>query len=114
MSTPHIHERVIDVWDGRVRLRTRVAGAGPPLVYLHAAAGLMWDPFLTRPCDSYTVYAPEFPGTSPADPYAIHQLDDLWDVVLAYEQALRELGLGAAALVGHCFGGMLAAELAAA
>ena len=114
MSTPHIHERVVDVWDGRIRLRTRVAGAGPPLVYLHSAAGLMWDPFLTRLCDSYTVYAPEFPGTSPADPYAIHQLDDLWDVILAYEQALRELGLGAAALIGHSFGGMLAAELAAA
>lgn len=40
--------------------------------------------------------------------------DDLWDTVLIYEHALRELGLTGAPVVAQSFGGMLAAELAAA
>lgn len=114
MTTPDITERVVEVWDGKLRLRLRVAGAGPALVYFHPETGLIWDPFLTRLAEHHTIYAPEFPGTSPSDPYAIHQVDELWDLVLIYEQALRELGLARPVAVAPSFGGMLAAELAAA
>lgn len=113
MTTP-LTDRTVSTWDGRVTIRVRVGGDGPPLVYLHPSAGLTWDPFLDRLATRYTVYAPEFPGTTPGDPYAIHQVDDLWDAVLIYEQALRELGLSGVPVIGQSFGGMLAADLAAA
>jgi pimeloyl-ACP methyl ester carboxylesterase len=103
----------VEVWNGRIKMRVKIGGEGPPLVYFHPSAGLLWDPFLGKLAKHYTVYAPEFPGTSAGDPYAIHQVDDLWDVVLAYEELLRKLGLERPVAVGQSFGGMLACELAA-
>ena len=74
-------------------MRVRVGGDG-------AAAGLLapggragLGPVPHELAQHYTIYAPEFPGTSAGDPYAIHQIDDLWDAVLVYEQTLRGLGL---------------------
>jgi len=63
---------------------------------------------------SFTVYAPEFPGTSVGDPYAIHAVDHLSDIVLIYEEVTRALGLRKPVVVGQSFGGMIAAELCAA
>lgn len=103
---------VIQAWDEKVALRVRVCGNGPALVYLHPAGGLVWDSFLERLADFYTVYAPEFPGTTPDDPYAGRCLDDIHDVVLVYEEAIRKLELDKPVLIGQSFGGMLAAELA--
>lgn len=108
---PAITEEAIRTWDGRLTIRVKVAGAGAPLLYLHPAAGLAWDPFLSHLAQHYTVYAPEFPGTSVGDPYAIHAVDHLSDVVLIYEEVVRTLGLHKPVVVGQSFGGMLAAEL---
>ena len=69
--------------------------------------------FCSSLSDRFTVYAPVFPGTDPVDTMSIHQVDDIFDVVLAYEGALRALGLQGAPVIGPSFGGMLAAELAA-
>jgi len=102
----------VKAWDGKVSVRVRVAGQGPALVYLHSAAGPLWDAFLERLAEQYTVYAPEFPGTSPDDPYAVKHLDDLQDVLLVYEEVIRKLQLDRPVLVGQSFGGMLATELA--
>lgn len=113
-STLDLTEKTLDLWGGEIQLRVKVAGQGPGLVYLHPAAGLAWDPFLERLAQDFTVYAPEFPGTSPADPYAVHKVDDLWQLVLMYEEAIRKLEIGTPVLIGQSFGGMLAAELAAA
>lgn len=112
--TPEISEEHVDLWGGRLTMRVKVAGAGAPLLYLHPAAGLVWDPFLSRLAERFTVYAPEFPGTSVGDPYAIHAIDELPDAVLVYEELIRRLGLDSPIMVGQSFGGMLAAELAAA
>ncbi|WP_328324786.1 alpha/beta hydrolase [Kribbella sp. NBC_00382] len=111
-TEPTITEEIISVWNGKITMRVKVAGAGTPLLYLHPAAGLAWDPFLSHLAERYTVYAPEFPGTSVGDPHAIHNIDDLGDVVLAYEELVRKLGLTKPVVVGQSFGGMLAAELA--
>ena len=43
--------------------KVRVGGSGPPLVYLHAAGGPIWDPFVEWLTESFTVYAPHHPGT---------------------------------------------------
>jgi pimeloyl-ACP methyl ester carboxylesterase len=107
-----IEERTVSVGDGRVELGVQVAGSGPPLVYLHPAAGLAWDPFLERLAEERTVYAPQVPGTTAGRPDAIRAVDDLWDLVLLYEEAIRALGLDRPAVIGQSFGGMLACELA--
>ena len=98
---------------GEGNIPVRVSGNGPPILYLHSEIGLSWDNFLAGFTANHTVYAPEFPGTAAGDSDAIHQHDDLLDVVLAYEEVVRALGLERAVVIGHSFGGMLAAELAA-
>jgi pimeloyl-ACP methyl ester carboxylesterase len=104
---------VVDVWGGKLPITVSVGGTGRPLLYLHQAAGLAWDPFVAHLAESYTVYAPQFPGTTPGNPYAVHTLNHLGDVILAYEELVRQLGLGQPVVIGQSFGGMLAAELAA-
>jgi pimeloyl-ACP methyl ester carboxylesterase len=109
-----IREQAVDVWGGKLKLRFKTAGSGPPVLYFHPAAGLHFDPFLAALSESYTVCAPEHPGTSAGDPDAIHQVDSLWDLVLIYEEAIRALALpGKPVAIGLSFGGMMAAELAA-
>lgn len=112
---PTISDVRIEVWSGALTIRFQVAGSGPPIVYLHPAAGLgHWDRFLTTLAGSHTLYAPEFPGTTPGDPHAIHKVDSLHDLVLVYEEAIRGLELDQPpVLIGQSVGGMLAAELAA-
>ena len=109
-----IEERSVRVWDGTVELGVQVAGSGPPLVFLHPAPGLAWDPFLERLAEERTIYAPQIPGTTAGRPEQIRAVDDLWDLVLLYEEAIRRLGLDRPDVIGHSFGGMLACELAAA
>ena len=108
-----IQEHTLSVWRGQIQSRVKVAGQGPPLIYLHGAAGLMWDDFLEGLSQTHTVYAPEHPGTTPGDPDAIKPLDDLWDLVLYYYELFDGLGLESPPVVGHSFGGMVASEIAA-
>jgi len=105
-------ERRVRVWQGTIDTAVKVAGGGPPLVFLHGETGLRWDPFLAALAGRHTVHAPEHPGTS-ADPDAIRHLDDLHDLVVYYLELFDGLGLGSFALVGHSFGAMVAAEIAA-
>ena len=108
-----VAERTLTVWQNKVESKVRVAGDGPPVVFLHGAGGLVWDPFLDVLTQSFTVYAPEHPGTSVGNPDAISPIDNLWDLVLYYYEVLDQLGLKSPPLIGHSFGGMMAAELAA-
>jgi hypothetical protein len=79
MSTtaPSLTDHTIAVWNDQIALHFKVLGAGSPIVYLHPAGGLALDPFLTALSEQHTIYAPEIPGTTPGDPHAIHQIDDL-------------------------------------
>jgi pimeloyl-ACP methyl ester carboxylesterase len=106
--------RTVSVWQDQVRIRCLSKGSGPALVFFHGPWGLTWDPFLDALAASFTVYAPEHPGTTPEAPDDIYRLDGLWDLVLCYDELLEALGLDSAAFVGHSFGGMVACELAAA
>jgi pimeloyl-ACP methyl ester carboxylesterase len=106
-------QRTVAVWQDRVRLRVHSKGSGPALVFFHGPWGLAWDPFLDALARDFTVYAPEHPGTTPGAPDDIYHLDGLWDLVLCYDELFDALGISQATLVGHSFGGMVAAEVAA-
>ena len=107
-------ERTVAVWQERVRMRVLSKGRGPALLFFHGPWGLTWDSFLDELAQSFTVYAPEHPGTTPEAHDDIYHLDGLWDLVLCYDELMAALGITGAAAVGHSFGGMVACELAAA
>jgi pimeloyl-ACP methyl ester carboxylesterase len=106
-------QQVVPVLGGALDITVNVAGEGAPLLYLHSAGGYYWDDFLDALAERYRVYVPHFPGTAPGRPNDIDRIDGLWDAVIAYEDLLDGLGLERFRLMGHSFGGMLAAELAA-
>lgn len=106
--------RTHPVWQDRVRMRVVSKGEGPALVFLHGPWGLRWDPFLDALSRHFTVHAPEHPGTTPGAPDDVSHLDNLWDLVLCYDELLERMGVERAAFVGHSFGAMVACELAAA
>ncbi|HEY3659540.1 MAG TPA: alpha/beta hydrolase [Steroidobacteraceae bacterium] len=108
------HERTLSLWSKQIKPRVLFGGGGPPVIFLHGAGGLLWDDFLDALATNYTVYAPEFPGTSPGEYDAIKVLDDWHDLVVYYSELIDELGVKDATLIGHSFGGMIAAEIAAA
>jgi pimeloyl-ACP methyl ester carboxylesterase len=113
MSAPEV--RRLKLWQGRIETEVEIAGRGPPLVYLHGPWGLAPDrAFVARLAGGHTVYAPKFPGTSRGNPDAVHALDGWLDLVVYYRELFDGLQLSTAAVVGHSFGGLLGAEIAAA
>jgi pimeloyl-ACP methyl ester carboxylesterase len=111
MATPTI--RTIPIKHCNFEAKVKVGGSGPPLVYLHAAGGPIWDPFVEGLCERYTVYAPHHPGTGETARDSIYAVDSLWDLVLIYDEILDALNLASVPVVGTSFGGMMTCELAA-
>jgi pimeloyl-ACP methyl ester carboxylesterase len=106
-------DEVVAVWNDALHVHVKVAGCGPPLLFLHSAGGPRWWPFLDRLSQRFTVYAPDLPGTSPGEPREIDKVDDFADLVLIYEEIVQALGIAGAVAVGESLGGMMAADLAA-
>jgi len=104
-------ESFVELRDGRFKIRTLQAGEGPSLLFLHGAGGLFWDPLLDALAAGHRVIAPEHPGAG--DSQGIEYVEDLWDLVLYYNELLDSFDVERATVVGHSFGGMVAAELAA-
>jgi pimeloyl-ACP methyl ester carboxylesterase len=113
MGAPQV--RRLRLWQSQVETEVEISGSGPPLVYLHGPWGLGPDRvFLARLASANTVYAPRHPGTTRGDPEAVHVLDSWLDLVVYYGELLDRLELDTPAVVGHSFGGLVAAEFAAA
>jgi len=108
-----VTDRPVTVWQNKINANVKVGGSGSPVVFLHGAGGLFWDEFLETLAGNHTIYAPEHPGTTAGDPDAVAHLDNLWDLVLYYDELLSGLGLRGVPVIGHSFGAMMAAELAA-
>jgi pimeloyl-ACP methyl ester carboxylesterase len=107
--------RKLKLWQGRIETEVEIGGSGPPLVYLHGPWGLAPDrAFIARLAERNTVYAPKFPGTSRGNHDAVHALDSWHDLVVYHGELFDALELAAPALIGHSFGGLVAAEIAAA
>ena len=107
--------RRIRLWQDRIETQVEIAGTGPALIYLHGPWGLNPDrSFIALLAQTHTVYAPRHPGTTPGDPDAVHAFDGWLDLLVYYGELLDRLHLnGPTTLVGHSFGGLVAAELAA-
>ncbi|HTX07387.1 MAG TPA: alpha/beta hydrolase [Solirubrobacteraceae bacterium] len=105
----HVPVRRIDVRGLEVAYRRR--GEGPPLLYMHGLGlSQRWLALyerLSRGCD---VVVPDHPGFGDSAPAA--WMRDFDDLVLHYAELADLLGLGAFHLVGHSFGGWVAAEFA--
>jgi pimeloyl-ACP methyl ester carboxylesterase len=104
-------EQIIELQGGKWKTRVLSAGEGSPVVFLHGAGGLVWDPFLEGLAHRHRVLAPEHPGTGSSQ--GVEHLEDVLDLVLYYGELFDALGVTSAPLVGHSFGGMVAAEIAA-
>ncbi|HZZ50730.1 MAG TPA: alpha/beta hydrolase [Pseudonocardia sp.] len=88
-------------------------GDGSPVVFLHGPFGQEWPGFLDDLAGAHRVYAPANPGAE--EPADLELLDDMHDLVVYYDELFENLGVGEPFdLVGHSFGGMVAAEYAAA
>jgi pimeloyl-ACP methyl ester carboxylesterase len=87
-------------------------GTGPAVLYLHGLYGVALDtPLIEALALRHTVYAPLAPGF--ADLAQLDDLHDIHDLALHYDDVLEALQLDHAIIVGHSFGAMIAAELAA-
>jgi pimeloyl-ACP methyl ester carboxylesterase len=106
-------DKTLSVWGDRVHPKVRIAGSGTPAVYLHGGYGPIEEEFIGEMAKTCTVYAPEHPGLTAGDEDAIKSLDDFWDLVLYYYDLFDKLGLKSPAVIGHSFGAMVAAEVAA-
>ncbi|WP_448508627.1 alpha/beta fold hydrolase [Immundisolibacter sp.] len=108
MANPTTHTYQVNA---RLAIDTLEAGSGEPLLFLHGAGGLAWDPYLDALAQQRRVIASYLPGTSKSND--ISQVRDLWDLVLTYYDLLDALHIERADLIGHSMGGMIACEMAA-
>lgn len=103
----------LTVRGGRLHTRVHIKGDGPPLLYFHGLLGIQWGSYLSALAKRYTIYAPEYPGTTPGyhqDVYAIH---DMLDLAVFYDDVVTALGITSATVLGESVGGMIALEYAA-
>jgi pimeloyl-ACP methyl ester carboxylesterase len=104
--------RIVALRDGAISLRVLAGGRGAPLVYFHSFhEAEPWSPLLDRLAERFTVYAPLHPGAPGSS--GIESIDDVHDLTLVHDELLDALALPSPHLLGHGFGGMAAAELAA-
>ncbi|MFR9806052.1 alpha/beta fold hydrolase [Pseudonocardia sp. RS010] len=96
---------------GRTQVVHR-AGDGPPLLWLHSLYG--FDPddgVLADLVTRYSVLAPVTPGMT--DLGELDDIDDFHDLALHYDDVLEACRLDSVTVVGHSFGALIGAELAA-
>ncbi len=102
----------LSIRKGAFTVRCWTHGKGRPLVVLHGWSGLPRDTFwLESLAQRRLVIAPEFPGFGESD--GLDKLDDFLDIALYHFDLFAALKLTQADVIGHDFGGAIAAEIAA-
>lgn len=93
------------------KIRLMRTGSGPPLLFLHGAAGASaWLPFMEALSRRFDVIVPEHPGFGGSD--TPDWLDNVGDLAYFYLDVIEALGLSNVNLVGTSLGGWIAAEIA--
>jgi pimeloyl-ACP methyl ester carboxylesterase len=101
--------QTIDLLDCTVQYRRR--GSGPPLLFLHGAAGVPgWTPWMARLAERFDVIVPDHPGFGASETPA--WFDNIHDLAYFYLDFITALDLRDVHLVGHSLGGWIAAEIA--
>lgn len=104
--------RTVELWDPPITAKIYEQGDGPPVLFLHSGSGITpSDPLAAALAASRRVIAPRHPGF--VDPEELSELRDVHDLALYHDELLDRLDVGSIDVVGHSFGGMVAAELAA-
>jgi pimeloyl-ACP methyl ester carboxylesterase len=107
-----VEQVAVSIRSGKFRTLMQRKGHGDPLLFLHGAGGpMIGAPFLDDLAEHFTVYAPAHPGFGAGQ--GIEHLDHVLDLARYYLDFFDEVGIERPHLVGHSFGGMLAAEIAA-
>jgi pimeloyl-ACP methyl ester carboxylesterase len=109
-SAPDVEVRTERLRVGQGEVRLLRAGSGPPLLFLHAAGGGGWTPFLDGLSRHFEVLAPDHPGFDESD--TTDEVEGIDDLVYHYLRLLDQLGIEKATVVGASLGGWIAAELA--
>jgi len=88
------------------------SGSGPHILWLHGLRGVdPTDPTLIALQARYRITAPVAPGFNDLD--ELDRIDNIHELALDYDDLIQALGLESFSLVGHSFGAMVAAEVAA-
>jgi pimeloyl-ACP methyl ester carboxylesterase len=105
-------DRKVTVWDPPITTSVFEAGSGEPLVFFHSGSGMTSsDPLVEALASQWAVTAPLHPGF--VDPDDLDELRDVHDLALYHDELFDALGIDSANVIGHSFGGMIAAEFAA-
>jgi pimeloyl-ACP methyl ester carboxylesterase len=111
MALATLADEIVRLPRGRTQTVFR-GGDGPPLAFLHAGGGLdPADPLLAELARSHSVYAPVAPGFG--DLADLDEIRDVHELALHYDDVLEALDLDSVPVIGHSFGAMTGAELAA-
>ncbi len=99
----------VDVRGRRTQLMT--GGQGPPLLYLHSAAGeTEWTRWHDALAQQFKVYAPAHPGFALSE--GLEEIDDIHDMAWHCVDLLDAVGLENVPVVGFSLGAWLAVEMA--
>ncbi len=110
--TNYLSTSLIPVRNRQFEIELMTGGSGEPILYIHGADGFpAWENYLDGLASSYSVNVPAHPGVSNST--GLDALDNIWDLVLFYEELMNELNIDSVHLIGHSYGGMIAAEIAA-
>lgn len=104
-------DRLIGLRGQQFDVEVSELGSGPPLLYLHGIWDAHDDTFVQALGKAFTVIRPHLPGFSGST--GDQHLLDIHDGIYYLLDVLDALDFRDAPLVGHCLGGMFAAELAA-
>jgi len=106
-----MNSEIVALPSGR-RWEVYSGGAGPSLLFLHGLRGVdPADPLLAALQARYHVTAPVAPGFNDLD--ELSEIDNIHELALDYDDLIDVLALQGFLLVGHSFGAMIAAEIAA-
>lgn len=93
------------------KIQMAQGGAGPPLLYLHSAAGeTEWSNFHQLLGQSHRILLPAHPGFALSN--GLESILDIQDLAWHYVDLLESLGISRIPVVGFSLGGWLAAEIA--